>query len=253
MSKHVSFFLTNHNGTPLTGETPFVSVYRSIDGTALIQPTVEEKGNGFYEFVVDYEADGPAAYLIDAGIESSERYLHGSIGEAISFAMYDVDGNPDASATPAFFSYFDSVSSLTPPAILDLSGGLFVFWPTVSSGQLIRYEVGDTLNRYWGTIGSTTLANASPVADTEITNTQTITLDVLDTETELGRVLIAIQYDAFGGATELAWDGQAACGPFMITSVPIPDGRRYSILRIGGWPASPKIRVFLTNFGGREL
>jgi hypothetical protein len=253
MSKRISFFLTNHDGTPLTGETPYVSVYRSIDGTALTIPVVAEKGNGFYEFVVDYETDGPAAYLIDAGANSSERYLHGSIGEAISFAMYDVDGSPTAALVPTFYSYFDESGPLTPPEIMNLTGGLYAFWAPVGSGTLIRYVVDGGANTYWGTIGSTTITNVNPAENTEITNTQAITLDVLDTETELGRVLIAIKYESLGGATELAWDGDAITGPFQITVVPITNGRRYTIVRLGGWPAAPTIRVFITNYGGREI
>jgi hypothetical protein len=253
MSKHISFFLTEHNGIPLVGGSPSVIVYCDMEGNSHTLPVVTEKGNGFYEFVVDYEADGPSAYLIDAGVASAERYLHGSVGESVSFAMYDADGNPDSGATPVFSAYFDSTGPLVPPDIVSLGEGLFAFWTPVGRGKLIRYCVGDGLNTYWGTVGSTTIANADPAGGSDITNTQVLTFDVLDTETELGRVLIGIMYPGMAGATELAWDGTTVCGPFLVTVVPIEGGRRYSVLRTGGWPSAPTVRVFVTNLGGREI
>jgi hypothetical protein len=167
--------------------------------------------------------------------------------------MYDALGNPDASRTPSFLSYTNGNSEPPTPDIVDLTNGLFGFWPEVPAGEIHYYNVGDSINTYSGTVGSTALVNPIPAANTEISNTQALTFDVLDSETELGRVLIAIKYVAFGGSTELVWDGQAVCGPFQVSSISIPGGRRYTVSRLNGWPSAPTIRVFLTNYGGRDL
>lgn len=254
MAQHISFVLFDSAGDPLEDQTPDVVIYRKIDGTDVLpHPTVVEKGDGFYEFTMDPVADGPVAYVIDCGDDSAVQYMVGSVGELVAFAMYDAAGDLDPTRVPAFISYTDGTLDLTPPTIVNLSGGLFGFWPDPVPGKLVQYVVGDTDNKYAGTFGNVSLSNPVPAADSEITNTQVITLDVLDTENFLGRVLIAIQYMSLGGATELVWDGSAVVGPHQVTVVPIPDGRRYSVLRDGGWPAAPTVRVFLTNFGGREI
>lgn len=253
MSKHISFTLFDDNGNPLEEASPtFVIFCRSV-GASLTPPVITEKGDGFYEFMTDTEVTGPIAYLINAGPGSSIRYLAGSVGEFIAFVMYDEFGNPDASRTPSFYSYTNGGDEPPTPDIVNLTGGLFGFWPEVPAGYVHYYNVGDSINMYSGTIGSCALVNPVPAAETEIVSTQSLSFDVIDSETELGRVLIAIKYAAFNGATELVWDGQTVCGPFQISSIPITNGRRYTVSRIGGWPSAPTVRVFLTNYGGREL
>lgn len=252
MAKHVTFALFDNSGSPLVGATPVVAVYKNSVGTSLPAPTVTEKGGGFYEFSITQ--DESISYLIDAGTASSVRYLSGCLGGAfISFALYDLFGEPDPAGSPAFYWYADdSGDPLSEPVITNLGGGLYGFWPPVETGQIIRYVVGNAENRHWGTVGKTGIANEDPPAGTDISLTQAITFDVLDKESELGRVLIAVRYPAWD-ATELAWDGQTVCGPFLVTVLQIPDGVRYTVLRVGGWPSAPVIRVFLTNYGGREL
>lgn len=254
MAQRITFMLQDSEGNPLEDQVPSIINYRKADGTSASPvPTVVDKGQGFYEFAVDAESTGPVAYVVGCGNQASVQYMVGSCGELVAFMMYDEDGNPDAAGSPAFSVYGDDASALTPPALVNLSGGLFGFVPVPAPGRLVRYRVGNTHSSYWGTVGSTSLTNASPAAESIIETTQVITLDVLDTESELGRVLIAVEYAGAGGATELAWDGTRAVGPFVVTPVPIVNGRRYSVLRKGGWPWAPTVRVFLTNLGGREI
>lgn len=253
MAKRIIFTLFDHDGAPLEDATPTVINYRSSTGAALVPPLVEEMGDGFYQFVAQPEQDGHTAYVIDAGANSSVQYLTGAVGKFIAFGMYDLAGNLDGSRTPGFISYTNGMNELPHPTIVNLSGGLYGFWPEVAAGEIVYYNVGDSDNVFSGTVGSVSLLNPVPLANSAIPNTQPITFDVLDTESELGRVLIGIKYEEFGGATELAWDGEAVCGPFVVSSVPISNGRRYTVLRRMGWPAAPTIRVFLTNYGGREL
>lgn len=253
MPTRVIFTLFDHDGEPLEGVSPVVAVYRRADGEAVPPPTITERGDGFYEFLATTEVHGPVAYLVDAGPESSVQYFSGSVGELIAFAMYDESGNPDGARNPGFLSYTDGNSEPPSPEILNLTGGLYGFWPEVPPGEIIYYNVGDAENTYSGTVGSTVLANPSPAPGTPISRTQAITLDVLDSEAELGRVLICIEYSNYGGATELVWDGEVTRGPYVVTSVPIPSGYRYTVRRIGRWPGPPTVRVFVTNFGGREI
>lgn len=254
MNQRISFTLFDHAGNPLSGETPSIINYRKADGSPVLpMPGILDKGVGFYEFSVDFELSGPVAYVVDCGENSAVQYMVGSLGELIAFMMYDEDGNPDPTRTPEFISYTDGETALAQPTIVSLAGGLFGFVPVPVPEKLVQYVVGDADNKYSGTIGCTSLGNTSPVEDTEIDNTQVITFDVLDTETFLGRVLIGIQYPEMDGATELVWDGTAAVGPHTVTVVPITDGYRYSVLRTGGWPSAPTVRVFVTNLGGREI
>lgn len=254
MTKRVSFVLFDNAGFITQVLDPEVVLYVKSTGEPLPAPAVENKGTGFYEFMTDPEQDGPTAYLVDAGPGASPQFLVGSVGEFIAFAMYDQAGQPDGSLVPSFSNYTDADGlNLTPPEIVDLTGGLFGFWPQVEPGQMVRYIVGDFHNVWSGTVGSTAVTSSDPPEGSEIPVTQVLSVDVADTETELGRVLIAVKYPEWGGATELAWDGQSVCGPFQVTVTPIPGGRRYTILRLGGWPSSPVLRIFVTNYGGREL
>lgn len=257
MVQRIRFALFDDAGEPLEAATPLVASYRKADGTEVDDdtwPVIEEKGDGFYEFSVDPDRDGPVAYIVACGAESSVAFLSGSVGPLVAFAMYDVAGDLAPSKTPTFSVYTDGETELPHPVITNLGDGLYGFWPAPAPGKLVQYIVGDSDNTFWGTVGSVQLTNAVPSSGSEITNTTVATFDVKDTEAFLGRVLIAVEYEALGGATELVWDGAQVCGPaFTVTKVAITDGWRYSVLRKGGWPASPKLRVFLTNFGGREL
>lgn len=257
MVQRICFALFDSGESPLEGAFPLISTFRKADGTEVPEddwPVIEERGDGFYEFSVDPDAHGPVAYVVACGPESAVSFMSGSVGPLVAFAMYDSAGDLAPSRTPTFSVFTDGETELTHPVITELGDGLYGFWPTPAPGKLVQYIVGDSDNTFWGTVGSVQLTNAVPPSGSEITNTTVATFDVLDSECFLGRVLIAVEYVALGGATELAWDGVQVCGPaFMVTKVAIPDGWRYSIFRRGGWPAPPKLRVFITNFGGREL
>lgn len=254
MAVTVSFNLYDSEGNFISGATPTVTVHRTLSGTALPLPVVTEPIPGFYEFQLHPLEDGPSGYLITAGPQSAVPYLHGCIGEMICFPVYDENGEPDASANPVFLFWEDgTVTPLPLPTIRNLGGGLYGFWGPASPGQIIRYMVGANNDWYSGTVGSSGIANTVPTAGSSIPEVQSVTFDVYDSETELGRVLIAVTYPTFDGSTELIWDGSQVCGPFNVSSVPITNGLRYTVSRVMGWPAAPTIRVFLTNYGGREL
>ena len=254
MSVSVSFSLFDPDGNFITSATPTVIVHRTLAGASLPLPVITEPVPGFYEFQLNPLEDGPSGYLIDAGPQSAVPYLHGCIGEMICFPVYDSNGQPETGATPFFYFWEDgTVTALPLPTIINMGGGLYGFWGPASPGQIIRYMVNGGDYSYSGTVGASGIANPSPAANSEIPEVQSISFDVYDSETELGRVLIAIEYASFGGSTELIWDGTRVCGPFLVSSVPITKGLRYTVSRVSGWPAAPTIRVFLTNFGGREL
>lgn len=255
MPSKVIFALFDHSGAPLVGASPSVVVHARVTGGSLPLPVTVEKGQGFYEFELDPVSDGPSAYLVYAGPDSSARYLSGSVGECVGFALYDEEGEPDGSRSPQFLVYRDSDgNNIYPDPFVNLTGGLYAFWPFEElPGKSIYYVISDGLTTLSGTIGSTVVTNEDPPRDSGISNLQSISLDVLDSESELGRVLIAVEYPDLGGVTELVWDGDKELGYSSVTRVAVPSGWRYTIFRRGGWPSHPSVRVFVTNYGGREL
>lgn len=155
MPQNVLFVLFDYSGAPLIGASPLVTLHRSSNGASLPLPTVTELGGGFYEFVADTTVYGPSAYLIDCRASSSVRYLSGSVGDLVAFAMYDSAGEPDDSRAPSFSVYTDgNPVSLPQPVVVNLTGGLYGFWAQPYAGQVIRYVVGDASDRFWGTLGT---------------------------------------------------------------------------------------------------
>jgi hypothetical protein len=98
------------------------------------------------------------------------------------------------------------------------------------------------------------VSNVSPAPGVAITAQTPVGLDVTDNAGALRRVLLGVLFTATG-ITELVHDGDAFVGPYQNASArdPIAGGFRYSLLRDGGWPSSPTVRVFAFDVAGNEV
>lgn len=95
-------------------------------------------------------------------------------------------------------------------------------------------------------------SNVQPTPGTPISSTTPVSVDVTDDQGAFRRVLVAVELD---GLTELAWDGDAWLGHYAgggSERTPISGGFRFTVLRDGGWPSSPTLRVFAIDLSGNE-
>lgn len=91
-----------------------------------------------------------------------------------------------------------------------------------------------------------------PAPGTPIASTDPLQLDVTDDSGAFRRILIAV---VLGGVTELAHDGSSFLGNYAggsCSRTAISGGFRFVILRDGGWPSSPSIRIFAIDLSGNE-
>lgn len=97
------------------------------------------------------------------------------------------------------------------------------------------------------------VANVTPAAGTPLDPAQAVSFDVTDDTGLFRRILVTVRYAATG-QTEVVHDGDSFLGFYQVacTRDPITDGYHYSILRDGGWPSSPTLRVFAFDRGGNE-
>lgn len=96
-----------------------------------------------------------------------------------------------------------------------------------------------------------TVSNFDPIPGSALSFLAPISFDAMD-DSGFGRVMIAVRYNALNGITDLAYDGTNHLGRYLVTSVPITGGRRYTIRRRDGWPAHPTFRVFAVDAAGNE-
>lgn len=132
-----SFRLTNNTGAPLTTATPTLIRYRDRSGVArsLEGATIPHLGGGLYGFTpTPAELSDGVGFLVDCGAGSNPRRGAGFVGDAhVFFAGYDSAGLFLAGLTPTITTYVGAsgVSLGAPPAIGDLTGGLYAFTPTL--------------------------------------------------------------------------------------------------------------------------
>jgi hypothetical protein len=97
----------------------------------------------------------------------------------------------------------------------------------------------------------------SPAPGTPITTDTALVVEVTDDSGSFRRVMLLVAYSSgdLAGITELAHDGDAFVGYYSAgcTREPIDDGFRFTIIRDGGWPASPTLRIFAFDRGGNEV
>lgn len=101
------------------------------------------------------------------------------------------------------------------------------------------------------------VGNVSPAPGTPITTTTPLVFEVTDDSGTFRRIILAVAFSAgeLAGVTEIAHDGDAFVGHYSTgcTRDPIAGGFRFTLLRAGGWPASPTLRVFAVDTAGNEV
>lgn len=82
---------------------------------------------------------------------------------------------------------------------------------------------------------------------------EALVFDVTDNIGAFARIVFAVAFPSLG-VTELVHDGAVFVDAFTAgsTRVAISNGWRYSLTRSGGWPASPRARVFVTDSSGNN-
>lgn len=82
---------------------------------------------------------------------------------------------------------------------------------------------------------------------------EAIVFDVTDNIGDFARILFAVAFPSLG-VTELVHDGTVFVDAYAASStrVAISNGWRYSLTRTGGWPASPRARIFVTDGSGNN-
>jgi hypothetical protein len=97
------------------------------------------------------------------------------------------------------------------------------------------------------------VSNVTPAAGTPLDPAQAVSFDVTDDTGLFRRILVTVRYAATG-QTEVVHDGDGFLGFYQVACSrnPITDGYHYSIVRDGGWPSSPTLRVFAFDRGGNE-
>jgi hypothetical protein len=99
---------------------------------------------------------------------------------------------------------------------------------------------------------SPTIGSIVPAPGTAIASTDPLQFDVTDNSGAFRRILIAV---VLAGVTELAHDGNSFLGNYAggaCSRTAISGGFRFVVLRDGGWPSSPTIRVFAVDQSGNE-
>jgi hypothetical protein len=93
--------------------------------------------------------------------------------------------------------------------------------------------------------------NYSPTLGSDINTDQALSVDVTE-ETAFRRILLFIQYT--NGDTDVVYDGDGFTPYFAPESTRsiISGGFRFSIKRLGGWPASLTLKVYAYDQSGNE-
>lgn len=86
------------------------------------------------------------------------------------------------------------------------------------------------------------ITNLQPPAGTPVAVAQALSVDVIDPVIEELRVFFWVVFAATG-QVELVYDGDNFTANYAFSSITaIPSGRRFSVIRTGGWPSQPQLR-----------
>lgn len=95
------------------------------------------------------------------------------------------------------------------------------------------------------------VANVTPAANTEIEADTPVQFDVTDDSGEFHSLFVVASFPATGDQ-EVIHDGTTFAPRYVASSVRtvISGGFQYTVLRTGGWPNAPTIRVFPVDSSG---
>jgi hypothetical protein len=271
----IAFALFDVAGTPLAGAAPTFTQYRSaITGTDLSgsAPAITEISAGIYAFTpADADlADEGVAFFIDGGVSSVPQYLGGGQGDngVVVLPFFATDGSPGAGCAATLDTYENTVGGpLTPPTLNNLGpdSGLFSFVPAAGdlsarAAYMVSSDAEPT--RYFGQLEAAAgggggggsppvVSGVNPAPGTPIAAGTALGFDVTD-DVAFRRILVTIYFPTLGRA-ELAHDGNGFLQQYGLSRRSnIAGGFRYSVVRTGGWPATPRLLVYATNVVGLE-
>jgi hypothetical protein len=97
-----------------------------------------------------------------------------------------------------------------------------------------------------------TIGAFDPPQGSTIDENTPVYFEVTDNLGQLGRVFVVAVFD--DGVEEVVHDGVNFRGYYQVgcSRVIVTDGWGYTVLRSGGWPSSPTIRVFAVDAEGNE-
>jgi hypothetical protein len=97
------------------------------------------------------------------------------------------------------------------------------------------------------------ISNFSPPVGTTIDTLQPVSFNVTDTGGAFRRIIVTAVYPRTG-IEEVVHDGATFVGRYLTASQRsiIANGFSFSVMRAGGWPSSPTIRVFAFDIAGNE-
>lgn len=119
--------------------------------------------------------------------------------------------------------------------------------PALGDPENVAFWLGDV-----DVIGSAPIAAVVSPASGVLDGQEPIVVDVTDADSELRRVFLVVRIPALG-LEELVHQGDRFTPNYaQSTRVAIANGFRYTIVRAGGWPASPVLDVYPIDVTGQE-
>lgn len=95
------------------------------------------------------------------------------------------------------------------------------------------------------------ISNVTPAPGSQLLKNAPIGADVTD-DGDFSRVIVVVEFATLG-TKEVVHDGDGFSANYSGSSrTAIANGWRYSVVRTGGWPASPTLRVFAIDADGQE-
>ncbi len=250
------------------------SLWLAPDGTtAASGPTINNLGVGKFEIETsDAQEAAGRMFLIATGGFPAYVYgaLHAGSNPFAAVAFFNADGTPATTGAPTIPAggYQDKIGNArTAPAP---AGGPCMWSVTPSAGDLavvggvnwiLDAPAGKIPASYDGDLivggaaGSSTppvVGNFSPSLVTPIQSTQSVGFDVTISDgTAFANVSISVVFDSLGLAEEV-YDGADFSALYVASSIraTIANGFRFTLIRRGGWPANPKVKVRAVSVTG---
>jgi hypothetical protein len=248
-AKTIAFALYDESGLPEDASVPEFDVYKDAEGEDLTPPMIVNLGGGLYLFEIpEAEVSDGVAFLISTGALPS--YFHGSEGPVVAFALYDVEGAPQAGQSPAFETYVDlDGEALDEPTIEDFTGGLYAFVP--DEGTRFLFEIDSGSGNFPARVSgdgpsdfaAPHISSFTPSTGTAVGANTPISFTVSDPG--LPKVSVIVKLSG-KDAWEVVHDGERFAPLYSQDSSrsSTEGGYVFSVRRRGGWSGSPSFEVW---------
>ena len=250
----IRFTAFDFNKAPLPGLSPAWISYRDAATGLPISPAPSITGLGTNGQYVTGRLDGSCGF-VDMGATASPRYLF--FGPNNTFGAFSsADWTPLAGLSPTWIEFLDTGGNpITPPLIAEVGDGAYrASSGILGSGIIDLSPLSDPeFLAYDSSFDSTpTIVNIVPAVGTSISASTPLSFDVTDSSGLFRRIIVVASFPQLR-IQEIVHDGDAF-GPWYQQSIrsTISGGFHYSVLRLGGWPASPTLEAFAIDRSGNE-